>query len=49
MKRFWFEAILPLGFISGFLCVMGNSHYYIYKWQGKKHKIKTLTFFVLFF
>ncbi|KAI3957922.1 hypothetical protein MKW92_024404 [Papaver armeniacum] len=44
MKMFWFEAIIQLGIISGFICVMGNSQYYIYKWQGKKQKIKTPIF-----
>ncbi|RZC82619.1 hypothetical protein C5167_045405, partial [Papaver somniferum] len=31
VKMFWLEAVLPLGIIAGFLCVMGNSQYYIYK------------------
>ncbi|XP_039132613.1 NADH dehydrogenase [ubiquinone] 1 alpha subcomplex subunit 1 [Dioscorea cayenensis subsp. rotundata] len=32
MGRFLFlEAMLPLGIIAGFLCVMGNTQYYIHK------------------
>ncbi|KAJ8570949.1 hypothetical protein K7X08_037921 [Anisodus acutangulus] len=27
----WLEAVLPLGIIAGFLCVMGNAQYFIHK------------------
>jgi hypothetical protein len=32
MARFhWLEAMLPLGIIGGFLCIMGNAQYYIHR------------------
>lgn len=31
MTLIWLEAVLPLGIIAGFLCVMGNTQYYIHK------------------
>ncbi|KAM3411184.1 hypothetical protein ACQJBY_003059 [Aegilops geniculata] len=34
MARFrlhWLEAMLPLGIIGGFLCIMGNGQYYIHR------------------
>ena len=31
MALMWLEAVLPLGIIAGFLCVMGNAQYYIHK------------------
>lgn len=31
MSLRWLEAVLPLGIIAGFLCVMGNAQYFIHK------------------